>query len=148
MKKIVVIGGGVAAKGFLNASLALNHDIEYTVIRSNAKGPVPCGIPYAFGTLKDPRQNISSDKNLIDQGVNLVIDDVVRVDTENRNVYTGTGKTYPYDRLVMATGSLPMFPPLPGKDLKGIHVIEKDLDRVVSMKTEVEKAKSAYKKFS
>ncbi|MBM7562592.1 NAD(P)/FAD-dependent oxidoreductase [Fusibacter tunisiensis] len=93
MKKVVVVGGGVAAKGFLGASIALNRDVAYTMIRKNTRGPVPCGIPYAFG-------------------------------------------------IVLSTGSHPVFPPFPGKDLEGIYVIEKDLDKVVALKPVVEAAKS------
>lgn len=142
MEKIVVIGGGVGAKGFFGASFALNENLEYTLIRSNAKGPVPCGIPYALGTLEDPNQNISTDKNLLDNDVNMVIDDAVRIDPKERFVETRTGQIFPYDKLVLATGSHPVFPPFPGKELKGIHVIEKDLDKVAALKPEVEAARS------
>jgi NADPH-dependent 2,4-dienoyl-CoA reductase/sulfur reductase-like enzyme len=142
MKKVVIVGGGVAAKGFVNASMALHDDIEYTIVRSNARGPVPCGIPYAFGTLKDPNENVSSDKKLLDNGVHLIIDDVIAVDKTNKVLTLKSKPEVRYDYLVMATGSTPVFPPFKGRDLKGIHVIEKDLDKVVALKTEVEKANS------
>lgn len=142
MKNVVIIGGGVAAKGFLGAAFALEKDTKFTVIRSNAKGPVPCGIPYAFGTLDDPMKNQSSDKKLLDNGVDLVIDDVIKIDRDHKKVATASGKAYPYDQLVLATGSHPVFPPFPGKDLEGIHVIEKDLDKIAALRPVVEEAKS------
>lgn len=142
MKKVVVVGGGVAAKGFLGASIALNRDVAYTMIRKNTRGPVPCGIPYAFGTLSDPNQNISTDQNLIENEVNIVIDEVVDIDRSSRQIITEGGKVIEYDKLVLSTGSHPVFPPFPGKDLEGIYVIEKDLDKVVALKPVVEAAKS------
>lgn len=140
MEKVVVIGGGVAAKGFLNAMFDFHDHVEYTVIRSNKRGPVPCGIPYAFGTLEDPNQNQSSDQAMLDHGVDLIIDDVVEINREKRFVLTKNEGKFLYDRLVMSTGSIPVFPPFEGKELKGIHVIEKDLDQVVAMKGTIEKA--------
>ena len=142
MKKVVVIGGGVAAKGFVNAMYDFHNDIESVVIRSNKRGPVPCGIPYAFGTLEDPNQNISSDQGFINNGVELLIDDVIEIDRKSKIITTKSNTQYAYDRLVLATGSLPVFPPFKGKDLKGIHVIEKDLDKVLALKSVIEQAQN------
>ena len=142
MKKVVVIGGGVAAKGFASAALALHDDIDLTVIRSNKRGPVPCGIPYAFGTLKDANDNISSDQGLIDNGLKLVINDVTEIDRENKTVTLNDDSKVNYDKLVISTGSLPVLPPFEGINLEGIHVIEKDLDVVVELRKKVEAAKS------
>lgn len=37
---------------------------------------------------------------------------------------TGEKITESYDKLVLATGSRPIIPNLPGKDLKGIHFLK------------------------
>ncbi|MBN2795234.1 MAG: FAD-dependent oxidoreductase [Clostridia bacterium] len=138
MKKIVVVGGGVAAKGFLGAAFELHHDVEYTLIRRNKKGPVPCGIPYGFGTLESPEQNQSPDKSLMDHHVKMVIDDVVTIDRENMLIHTKENGQFGYDKLILATGSLPVFPNFPGKSLNNIHVIEKDVDLNVEMKSKID----------
>ncbi len=44
---------------------------------------------------------------------------VVRIDRDNRVVYSNTGGV-PYDALVIATGSAPFIIPVPGKDLPGV----------------------------
>ncbi|MDM8534176.1 FAD-dependent oxidoreductase, partial [Clostridiaceae bacterium HSG29] len=137
MKKVVVIGGGVAAKGFASAALALHNNIDLTVVRSNKRGPVPCGIPYAFGTLKDANDNISSDQGLIDNGLKLVINDVTEINRENKTVTLNDNSKMDYDKLVISTGSLPVLPPFKGINLDGIHVIEKDLDVVVELRKKV-----------
>jgi ferredoxin-nitrate reductase len=43
-----------------------------------------------------------------------------RVDTEARIVHDAVGRTHPYDALVLATGSRPFVPPLPGADGPGV----------------------------
>ncbi len=142
MKKIVVIGGGVAAKGFASAALALHDNIDLTIIRNEKRSPVPCGIPYAFGTLKDSNDNISSDKGLLDNGLNLVIGDVIEIDRDTKTIKLSDKSKMEYDKLVISTGSLPVLPPFKGINLEGIYVIEKDLDTVVAVRKKIEIAKS------
>ncbi|MES2994270.1 MAG: nitrite reductase large subunit NirB [Pseudomonadota bacterium] len=45
---------------------------------------------------------------------------VVDVNRSRRIVIADDGTEAPYDRLLIATGSTPFIPPLPGKDLKGV----------------------------
>ncbi|MFD4374465.1 NAD(P)/FAD-dependent oxidoreductase [Streptomyces sp. NPDC058486] len=44
---------------------------------------------------------------------------VVEVDRERRTVRTGHGERHTYDALVLATGSRPFVPPVPGRELPG-----------------------------
>jgi nitrite reductase (NADH) large subunit len=46
----------------------------------------------------------------------------VAIDREQRRIHTSTGERFDYDRLVLATGSYPFVPPLPGKDRPGCFV--------------------------
>ncbi|MGB1140373.1 MAG: nitrite reductase large subunit NirB, partial [Halioglobus sp.] len=43
-------------------------------------------------------------------------DPVVRIERGERNVITETGRSFSYDKLVLATGSYPFVPPVPGSD--------------------------------
>jgi nitrite reductase (NADH) large subunit len=45
---------------------------------------------------------------------------VTRIDRVRRQVVAADGTTAPYDRLLIATGSMPFVPPVPGKDLAGV----------------------------
>ncbi|MEV2276878.1 nitrite reductase large subunit NirB [Nocardiopsis sp. NPDC049922] len=56
------------------------------------------------------------------------------IDRAARTVTTSTGRTLPYDRLVLATGSTPFVPPIPGHDLPGCHVYRtiEDLDAITA----------------
>ncbi|MDT0331939.1 nitrite reductase large subunit NirB [Nocardiopsis lambiniae] len=56
------------------------------------------------------------------------------IDRATRTVTTSTGRTLTYDRLVLATGSSPFVPPVPGRDLPGCHVYRtiEDLDAITA----------------
>ncbi|SKA84069.1 hypothetical protein SAMN05428976_106115 [Clostridium sp. USBA 49] len=45
---------------------------------------VPCGIPYIFGTLKYASKNRIPDSMLTNAGVELLIDEVIKIDKENK----------------------------------------------------------------
>src|SRR5690606_25837131 len=52
-----------------------------------------------------------------EQGVNFILNDrVVDLDFERREVITASGRREGYDKLVLATGSYPFVPPIPGSE--------------------------------
>lgn len=57
---------------------------------------------------------------------------VVSIDRDRRTVTSEHGIVEPYDRLVIATGSVPFIIPVPGSDLPGV-VTYRDLDDVAAM---------------
>jgi len=68
-----------------------------------------------------------------DDLVNLHLGEpVVAIDRDSKKVTTRSGATVAYDALVLATGSYPFVPPVPGHDLPGCHVYRtiEDLDAI------------------
>src|SRR5947209_3855495 len=59
-------------------------------------------------------------------------DPCVRIDRRKRTVRTASGRRVRYDVLVLATGSAPFVPPVPGHDLAGCYVYRtpEDLDAI------------------
>ncbi|MFF5261277.1 nitrite reductase large subunit NirB [Actinomadura viridis] len=58
-----------------------------------------------------------------DEGVELLTGDpVTAIDRDARTVRTASGRRVGYDALVLATGSAPFVPPVPGHDLPGVFV--------------------------
>ena len=56
-----------------------------------------------------------------EQGITLYIDETVeRIETSRAVVQTNKGRSIPYDRLIIATGSNPFMLPLPGADKAGV----------------------------
>ncbi|WP_232660401.1 nitrite reductase large subunit NirB [Pseudonocardia sp. TRM90224] len=60
-------------------------------------------------------------------------DPVVELDRAARSVRTASGRVLRYDALVLATGSFPFVPPVPGRDLPGCFVYRTldDLDAIM-----------------
>jgi NADPH-dependent 2,4-dienoyl-CoA reductase/sulfur reductase-like enzyme len=130
MKKnydVIVIGGSAAGK--VAASTAKSHYPEKNVlvIRIEDKSMVPCGIPYIFGTLKNSESNISPDQGMLDLGVEVKFDKVIKIDTTAHICETSDGSFFTYKKLIMATGSLPYIPKyIKGNDLENVFTVRKD----------------------
>jgi NADPH-dependent 2,4-dienoyl-CoA reductase/sulfur reductase-like enzyme len=53
-------------------------------------------------------------------GVHVVQDEVTKVDTATKTVFSSNGESFPYDKLYLATGSSSFIPPIEGNDLEGV----------------------------
>ncbi|HEX4902338.1 MAG TPA: FAD-dependent oxidoreductase, partial [Acidimicrobiales bacterium] len=62
---------------------------------------------------------------------------VVAIDREAAAVRTSSGRTLPYDHLVLATGSAPFVPPIPGHDRPGTFVY-RTLDDLAAIRAHAE----------
>ncbi|MCP2168817.1 nitrite reductase large subunit NirB [Goodfellowiella coeruleoviolacea] len=80
------------------------------------------------GTLTLPGVDFTGD-DLVELNLG---DPVAAIDRERRVVRTASGVEHGYDALVLATGSRPFVPPVPGHDLPGCHVYRtiEDLDGI------------------
>ncbi len=60
-------------------------------------------------------------------------DAAVSIDAKARTVTSASGLTLPYDRLLLATGSKPIVPPIPGLNLPGVCAFRdlKDVDTMI-----------------
>ena len=61
------------------------------------------------------------ERHWAEQGINLLCARAEAVDTLLKTVRLTNGQSLPYDRLLIATGSRPMAPPIPGIDLPNVH---------------------------
>ncbi len=67
-------------------------------------------------------------------GIRIVAGDpVVAIDRSERTVAAASGEVVPYDHLVLATGSSPFVPPMPGHDLPGCFVY-RTIDDLVAIR--------------
>ncbi|MFK0176293.1 nitrite reductase large subunit NirB [Streptomyces xanthochromogenes] len=77
---------------------------------------------YFTGTTPDELGLVPADfmrRNAIELHIG---DPAESIDRAARTVTARSGRTFPYDTLVLATGSFPFVPPVPGKDLPGCFV--------------------------
>jgi len=67
--------------------------------------------------------------------IHLLTDEpVVTLDSEARTVTSVSGRITPYDKLILATGSKPLVPPIPGLDLPGVCTFRDiaDVEQMIS----------------
>lgn len=124
---IVVVGGSAA--GLTAAITARRHYPDKTIIliRKEKQVLIPCGIPYIFGTVGSPQKNLMGDGVLEKNKIELFLSDAIGIDREDRVLHTTEGDVG-YDRLILATGSRPAMPPIPGFELDGVCSIVKDVE--------------------
>ena len=144
MKKadIVVIGGSAAG-----LTAVINSRLHYPgksimMVRREERVLIPCGIPYIFGTLGSCDKNLIPDTGLEKNGVDLLVDEVTGIHREEKVVKTAAGHEVGYDRLVIATGSEPVMPRIPGYDKEGVFFVKKDVPYLDGMLEALSKAKS------
>ena len=139
---VIVIGGGPA--GVISAVTARKCGGNKTVllIIDQKTSLIPCGIPYIFSTLESAEKDIMGDKGLIASGAEISIDTVTDIDSKRKTVATASGKTYGFEKLVLATGASSIKLPIEGIELPGIYQIKKDMDYLKKLREEVLKSKN------
>jgi len=139
---ILVIGAGPA--GIVCATTAKRYypDKDILVIKNVENGCIPCGIPYMFSSLKNPQDNILSVDALVKNNIEVIVDEATKINREKKSVETIKGDEYGYEKLVLATGSLPVVPKIPGIGKKGVYPIIKEMDYLIRCIEEVKKAKN------
>lgn len=136
---IVVVGGSAA--GLTAAITARRHypDKSILMVRKDEQVLIPCGIPYIFGTLGSPDKDLIPDAVLEKNDIQLLIIEAKSLDQEERTLHTEAGEVG-YDRLILATGSRPAMPPIPGFELEGVFAIVKDVDYLSELRGWLETA--------
>ena len=144
MKKadVLVIGGSAAGLTAAITSRLHYPDKSVMVIRKEKQVLIPCGIPYIFGTLGSCDKNLIPDTVLEKNGIDLLVDEVTEIHRENKTVKTARGQEVGYDRLVIATGSEPIEPPIPGCDKEGIFFVKKNISYLSEMLEALNEAKN------
>jgi NADPH-dependent 2,4-dienoyl-CoA reductase/sulfur reductase-like enzyme/rhodanese-related sulfurtransferase len=110
-----------------------------------------CGIPYFIsGDVSDPGQlqatsfHMLRDEKFFQEAKDIQVMTNTRamfIDRKKkhvqlRNILRGEDKTLPYDQLVLATGSRPKRPPIPGLELEGVFTVS-DLHEAIAIKKDV-----------
>ncbi|MBS3763458.1 MAG: FAD-dependent oxidoreductase [Planctomycetes bacterium] len=137
---IVVIGGSAA--GIAAAITARRHYPEKSilVIRKEDQVLIPCGIPYIFGTVASPENNLIPDAVLDKNNVDLLIDKVEDIKREDCTLSLASGDSVSYDRLIIATGASPLMPPIPGFELDNVYTIKKDVNYLTELQEDLKDA--------
>jgi len=136
---VVIIGGGPG--GVTTALSARNAYPEKSIalIRKEETALIPCGIPYVFHTLKTVDDDVLPDKPLNKNQVELIINEVTEIDVLAKRIKFKDGEELEYDKLVLAVGSKPFIPPIPGIDKESVYFIKKDIEYLRKTKECIDK---------
>lgn len=122
-EKLVIIGGGGGGFATAMRAKALMPNIDITLIRKEKRFIVRCSLPYVVSGLVTPESIVNPDTKFIESGINVIVGEVMKVDSQKKAVYLSDGRELAYDKLVMATGASPVFPPLEGREFAGIFTL-------------------------
>ncbi|MEU5216094.1 nitrite reductase large subunit NirB [Streptomyces sp. NPDC020807] len=123
---IVLVGHGMVGQRFLEA-LAERGVTERARIVVLCEEPRPAydrvHLTSYFSGKTAEDLSMVEDGFLEKHGIELYVDDPAEsVDRGARTVTARSGRVFAYDTLVLATGSYPFVPPVPGKDARGCFV--------------------------
>jgi NADPH-dependent 2,4-dienoyl-CoA reductase/sulfur reductase-like enzyme len=148
-ERLVVVGGDAAGMSAASQARKRRDADDLAIVafeRGRATSYSACGIPYWIAdTVRDEEQLVSRTPeqhrgNHIDVRMRT---EVVGIDLQARTVHAREldgGREYdePFDSLVYACGSVPMRPPVPGIDARGVYGVQ-TLDDGVALRAELDR---------
>lgn len=120
----VIIGAGPAGVVAAESLRKIDPLAKISLIGAEPEPPYSrMALPYyLIKQIPEEGTYLRKDKDhFADQKIDVVQDKVTKVNPDNHSLTLETGNTVNYDKLLIATGSHPVSPPIPGMDLPGIH---------------------------
>lgn len=139
--KIIIIGGVAGGATTAARIRRMDESVEIVLIERGAHiSYANCGLPYYIGGVISEREKLfvqTVEKFSAQFNVDVRTEsEVVSINRTNKTVsisrIDGSNYTEQYDKLVISTGAVPVRPPLPGIDIKGIFTLRNvpDTERV------------------
>ncbi|MFW3146089.1 MAG: FAD-dependent oxidoreductase [Thermoplasmatota archaeon] len=139
-RRIVIIGGSAAGPKAAARARRFDQEARITIIQKDPDlSMASCGYPYYVGGVIDDRNKLLCTPTGIvrDPKFFMAAKDIMAKTTTEalsidrgrkmvrcRNLGSGEEFEEPYDKLVIATGSVPRMPPVPGLELEGITTLQ------------------------
>ena len=153
-KRIVVIGGSAAGPKAAAKARRIDDDADVIILQKDPDlSMASCGYPYYVGGYFDDRNMLLCTSTGVTRDPQYYLNaksidartstEVTSIDGKShtvtfKNLLTEETGTMEYDKLIIATGSIPQLPPVPGTDLKGITTLQsmKDADFLRAIREE------------
>ena len=119
-RRIIVVGNGMVGHHFVESLVARGGDYAITIL---GEEPRPAydrvHLSDVFAGRSPADLALATRDTYRGWGVDACFGDpVLRIERAGRRVVTENGRVFEYDKLVLATGSYPFVPPVPGADNK------------------------------
>ncbi len=125
-RTLIVVGNGMVGHRFVQAAAELGLTRNYRVLIIAEEKRLAydrVNLTKWFDKRDDASLALVAGGEYEELGVDVLRGDpVVEIERAQHRVRTATGRTLDYDKLVLATGSYPFVPPIPGKDTPGCFV--------------------------
>lgn len=132
--KLIVIGNGMVGQRLLEQLRASTEKFEITVICEESRPAYDRVHLTSYFSGKSAQELSLVEPDFFDRsGISLQLSErAVAIDRERRTVQSAGGHRFEYDRLVLATGSYPFVPQIPGHNRPGCFVYRTidDLDAI------------------
>lgn len=132
MSKIVFVGANHAGTAAINTVLDNYKEHEVVVFDRNSNiSFLGCGMALWIGNVIDGPEGLfySSKEKMEAKGATVHMEtEIEDIDFDNKTIIAkdknGNEVKESYDKLILATGSLPISPPIPGKDLENVQFVK------------------------
>lgn len=134
-QNVIVVGNGMVGHHFIEQLNKINNS-NFNIATFSEESRLAYNrvmlTSYFTGSSADDLA-LTTAQNYDNQGVKYYLDEeVVSINRDAKTLTTKSAKALSYDKLVLATGSFPFVPPVPGNDQEHIHVYRTidDLDAI------------------
>jgi len=137
-EQVVVVGNGMVGQRFVETLLARDTDGRFAITalgeESRRAYDRVALSSYFDGVSADELDVVAPGTYESSRAALHLCEQVTNIDRGAKEVTTVSGRVVAYDHLVLATGSYPFVPPVPGRDLEGCFVYRTldDLDAIRS----------------
>ncbi len=145
-KTVVVIGNGMVGHRFCERLVEFDEDRAYRIV-TFCEEPRPAydrvNLTKYFEHRKPEKLALATLDWYAEKGITLFLGDrATEIDRERKVVRSAQGREISYDAIVLATGSAPFVPALPGVEKKGVFVYRtiEDLELIIDYGAKVKKA--------
>jgi nitrite reductase (NADH) large subunit len=136
-KRLVVVGNGMVGQRLLEELVAVSDSRHAITVLGEEPRPAYDRVQLSalFSRRTAEALSLVAPDFFARHGIETLLgESASRIDRERRIVATSTGREFAYDRLVLATGSIPFVPAIPGSDRTGCFVYRtiEDLEAIRS----------------
>ncbi len=132
---VVILGNGVAGNTAASTIRQLDKEAAITIISEETFPEYSaCALPhYISGEHARRRLFLRTRKDYTTEKIKAILGQKVTAINPESKELTLDGKSLSYDKLIIATGSRPVIPPIPGVNLAGVFTLKSpaDADRII-----------------